>query len=86
MADEAHTLTDEKLEQMERHLSAIYSRAGKEVQATDDAYFAKFEAMDEKKRKLVEAGKLDPDEYKRWRQNKILYAGRFTDLKEQLAQ
>lgn len=31
MADKAHLLTDEKLEEMERHLSAIYSRANKEI-------------------------------------------------------
>ena len=31
MADKAHRLTDEKLEEMERHLSAIYSRANKEI-------------------------------------------------------
>lgn len=31
MADKAHILTDEKLEEMERHLSAIYSRASKEI-------------------------------------------------------
>lgn len=31
MADKAHRLTDEKLEEMERHLSAIYSRAEKEI-------------------------------------------------------
>ena len=29
MADKAHRLTDEKLEEMEKRLSAIYSRAGK---------------------------------------------------------
>lgn len=32
MADKAHIETDIKLEQMERHLSAIYSRAGKEIE------------------------------------------------------
>lgn len=31
MADTAHRLTDEKLEEMEKRLSAIYSRAGKEI-------------------------------------------------------
>lgn len=31
MADKAHILTDEKLEEMERRLSAIYSRAKKEI-------------------------------------------------------
>ena len=29
MADKAHRLTDEKLEEMEKRLSAIYSRAEK---------------------------------------------------------
>ena len=32
MADKAHQLTDEKLEEMEKRLSAIYSRAEKTVQ------------------------------------------------------
>lgn len=31
MADVAHRLTDEKLEEMEKRLSAIYSRAEKEI-------------------------------------------------------
>ena len=31
MADTAHRLTDEKLEEMEKRLSAIYSRAEKEI-------------------------------------------------------
>ena len=31
MADTAHRLTDEKLEEMEKRLSAIYSRAGKNI-------------------------------------------------------
>lgn len=31
MADKAHQLTDEKLEEMEKRLSAIYSRANKEI-------------------------------------------------------
>ena len=31
MADKAHRLTDEKLEEMEKRLSAIYSRAKNEI-------------------------------------------------------
>lgn len=38
MADKSHILTDEKLEKMERHLSAIYSRAKKEVGETWTQY------------------------------------------------
>ena len=36
MSDKAHRLTDEKLEEMEKRLSAIYSRAEKEIQKTAD--------------------------------------------------
>lgn len=38
MADKSHILTDEKLEEMERHLSAIYSRAREEVGETWKQY------------------------------------------------
>ena len=38
MADKAHRLTDEKLEEMEKRLSDIYSRAEKEIQQTADEY------------------------------------------------
>ena len=85
MADKAHILTDEKLEEMERHLSAIYSRAEKEIQKTANEYFDKFHKQDESKRKLLEQGKITEDEYKKWRKNKIMYGKRFTEMKEQCA-
>ena len=58
MADKAHRLTDEKLEEMEKRLSAIYSRAEKEIRQTADEYFSKFAKQDEAKRKLLEQGKI----------------------------
>lgn len=85
MADTTHRLTDEKLEKMERHLSAIYRRAEKEIQKTADEYFDKFHKQDEAKRKLLEQGKITEDEYKKWRKNKIIYGKRFTEMKEQCA-
>lgn len=54
MADKAHILTDKKLEQMERHLSAIYSRAKKTVQKKM-ADYAK--TIDEKSAELLQAYK-----------------------------
>lgn len=86
MADKAHNMTDEKLEEMEKRLSAIYSRASKEIQQTADEYFSRFKAQDEKKRKLVEAGKLSEADYKKWRKNKIFYGSRFKAMQEQCAQ
>ena len=54
MADKAHILTDEKLEEMEKRLSAIYSRAEKTVQKKM-ADYAK--SIDEKSAELLQAYK-----------------------------
>ena len=85
MADIAHRLTDEKLEEMEKRLSAIYSRAEKEIQQTADEYFSKFAKQDEAKRKLLEQGKITEEEYAKWRKGKVMYGKRFTEMKEQCA-
>ena len=85
MADKAHRLTDEKLEEMEKRLSAIYSRVEKEIQQTADEYFSKFAKQDEAKRKLLEQGKITEDEYTKWRKGKVMYGKRFTEMKEQCA-
>lgn len=85
MADTAHYQTDLKLDEMEKRLSAIYSRAEKEIQKTADEYFSKFAKQDEAKRKLLEQGKITEDEYKKWRKGKVMYGKRFTEMKEQFA-
>ena len=85
MADKAHILTDEKLEEMEKRLSAIYSRAEKEIQKTAEEYFARFAKQDEAKRKLLEQGKITEEEYTKWRKGKVMYGKRFTEMKEQCA-
>ena len=54
MADSAHRLTDEKLEEMEKRLSAIYSRAENTVQKKM-ADYAKY--IDEKSEELLQAYK-----------------------------
>ena len=85
MADTAHTKTDQKLEEMEKRLSAIYSRAEKEIQQTADEYFSKFAKQDESKRKLLEQGKITEEEYTKWRKGKVMYGKRFAEMKEQCA-
>ena len=54
MADKAHRLTDEKLEEMEKRLSAIYSRAEKTVQKKT-AEYAK--TIDEKSAEILQTYK-----------------------------
>lgn len=85
MADRAHNFADEKLETMEKRLSAIYSRAAGEIEAKANAYLQRFEDQDNKKRALLEKGKITEEEYKRWRKNKIMYSKRFDTMKEQCA-
>ncbi len=85
MADKAHILTDEKLEEMEKRLSAIYSEAQKDIQKKADEYFDNFKKADAEKRELVKQGKLTDEEYQQWRQNKIMYGKRFTAMKEDVA-
>ena len=52
MADTAHAKTDEKLEEMEKRLSAIYSRAEKTVQKKMVDYA---KSIDEKSVELLQA-------------------------------
>lgn len=86
MTDKAHALTDREIERMERHLSVIYARAEKELTEKAEKYFAQFEKLDEQKRALVDAGKMTEQEYKLWRQNKIMSGKHWTAMKEQAAQ
>lgn len=85
MADKAHKLTDLKLEEMEKKISAIYKRSEKEIQEKADEYFDKFKKQDQKKRELVQKGELTEKEYQQWRKNKIMYGKRFKAMKEDVA-
>ena len=68
MADAAHRMTDEKLEEMEKRLSAIYSRAEKSVQKKM-ADFAK--SIDEKSSELLQAVKDAETETDRQKAKKV---------------
>lgn len=76
--------TDERLAEMEAHLGEIYARAAREMAEKSDTYFARFEKMDAKKRKLVESGKLSDEEYRKWRKNKMLYGLRFAEFRRRI--
>ncbi len=86
MADKAHKETDKKLAEMESELSAIYEKAGKEIEEKAQEYFERFADQDEEKRKLVEQGKMTEEEYRAWRQGKIMRGKRYMELRESIAQ
>lgn len=78
--------TDKKLREMERHVSAIYDRAGKEIAEKAEKFFSRFTEQDNAKRKLVESGQLTEKEYKSWRMTKIVTEqGHLTAMKEQIS-
>lgn len=76
--------TDERLKRIESHLEGMYARASREMAEKSAAYFARFEKMDAKKRKLVESGKLSEEDYRKWRKNKMLYGVRFADFRRRI--
>lgn len=86
MADKAHIVTDQKLAEMEAHLSAIYEQAHMEIEEKAAAYFKQFEKLDAQKQKLVEEGKLTQEEYDQWRRGKIMHGKHWKNLKTQLAE
>ena len=86
MADAAHRLTDEKLEEIEKRLSDIYSRAEKELQKTIDDYFAKFAKRDAKQKARLEAGEITEQEYKQWRLAQMGRGERFKALQSRVAE
>lgn len=86
MIDTAHNMTDERLAQMEKHITSIYTRAQEDIQKKANAYFSAFEKADAEKRRLLEQGKITEDEYVQWRRSKLMYSQRFTRLKDECAQ
>ena len=61
MADTAHRLTDEKLEEMEQRLSAIYSRAGKEIGERWKEYLVESQTEIDELQKAYELAKKGGD-------------------------
>lgn len=61
MADKAHRLTDEKLEEMEKRLSAIYSRANKEIGERWKEYLVESQAEIDELQKAYEIAKKSGD-------------------------
>lgn len=83
---QAHKQTDLKLAQMERKITAIYSRADKDLQEKIQKYLERFEAQDKKKRALLEKGKITDEQYKQWRLSKIIGSEKFEAFERQIAE
>lgn len=83
--DPAHEETDKILSGMEKELDGVYKQAYREAKQTADDFAADFREMDNKKRKQLEDGNLDNEEYQRWRRTKIFQSNRYFQMADVLA-
>ena len=81
----ADALTDELLERLEDRIKEAYGRAKAELEKIADGYFADFTALDEKKRKLVESGKLAKEDYEKWRLAKLARGDEYVAMRNAAA-
>lgn len=88
-SDLGHKLTDKELEKLERRIAKLYREAGKELQATIDAYFEQFKKRDEGMEALigtVQNGKEWTEaDYKQWRLNQIGRGERYQAMRDKVA-
>lgn len=89
-SDLGHQLTDKELAKLERRIAKLYREAGKELQATIDAYFEQFKKRDEEMKALigtVQNGKEWTEaDYKQWRLNQIGRGERYQAMRDKVAQ
>ena len=87
--DLGHQLTDKELAKLERRIAKLYREAGKELQATIDAYFEQFAKRDEEMKALigtVQNGKEWTEaDYKQWRLNQIGRGERYQAMRDKVA-
>lgn len=88
-SDLGHKLTDKELAKLERRIAKLYREAGKELQATIDAYFEQFKKRDEEMKALigtVQNGKeWTETDYKQWRLNQIGRGERYQAMRDKVA-
>ena len=88
-SDFGHKLTDVELAKLERRIAKLYREAGKELQATIDAYFEQFAKRDEEMKALigtVQNGKEWTEaDYKQWRLNHIGRGERYQAMRDKVA-
>lgn len=85
MADKAHGVIDERLSEMERHLTEIYTEAQRGIEQKAAKYFAQFAAADKEMRADMENGLISASQYEDWRKAKMMYGKKFSQMKEDVA-
>ena len=76
---------DKILKDMERRVHVQYEQAAREMKVKADKYLAEFLKEDERRAKLVNAGKMPFEEYKQWRISHIATGRRWYEMAYVLA-
>lgn len=84
--DKAHSLTDKKLEEMEKHLSEIYARSQKELEKKTKKFWADFERKDKAKKKKLDVGEITEADYKKWRQGQLMTGKHWEEMTKTVAE
>ena len=89
-SDLGHKLTDKELAKLERRIAKLYREAGKELQATINAYFEQFAKRDEEMKALIGTVQNGTEwteaDYKQWRLNQIGRGERYQAMRDKVAQ
>lgn len=85
MSKAGNEYTDKQIEELEKELTEVYSRAGDELEKKASVYFARFEKQDKEKQKLVAEGKMSKADYNKWRTASMTTGKHWKTLKEQSA-
>lgn len=83
--DIAHEQTEQLLDDMIAEIESVYGQAYIEMKKKADDYLQWFVDMDKKKRKQFKKGKITLQEYRNWRQNKLLTGRRWYAMAQTLA-
>lgn len=88
--DEAHTLTDRKLEELEKRIALEYKNASDELTDKINAYFESFKKRDAKQKELigtiVNGREYTEKDYQQWRLAQIGRGKRFGALRDRVAE
>ena len=84
--DRAHSRTDKKLEEMEKHLSEIYARSQKELEKKTKKFWTDFERKDIVKKKKLDAGEITEAQYKQWRRGQLMTGKHWEEMTKAVAE
>lgn len=85
MADPAHEAADRTIEGLRREFERVYRRAEKEARRALERHLEKFAEADARMAERVEKGELSEEDYRRWREVKMLNGDSYRALIDQAA-